>query len=72
MKIKIPTKTKVWIIAGIIILLWTLFWYFKRKTYTGAYFITLALFETVGFFLLIVYIIITILILIYKFIKNKK
>ncbi len=63
---------KPWIITGIIILLWTLFWYFKRKTYTGAYFITLAFLELIGFSLLILYIIITALILIYKFIKKKK
>ncbi len=61
---------KTWIIAGIIILLWTLFWYFKRKTYTGAYFITLALLYSIGFFLLIIYIVITTLILVYKLIKK--
>jgi len=62
----------IWLIIGIIIFSNALFWLIKKSTYTGAYFITVALFHALGIFLLILYAIISFLILIYLIIKSKR
>jgi len=69
---KIKTSLKIWAIIGIILLLWTIFWHFQNKYYSGAYFITMAIIYTISFSILILYLIISLIILISKFMKNKK
>lgn len=63
---------KTWIIFGIIILFWTFFWLIKKNSYRGAYFITVAIMFTIGFYLLIIYSITSFLIILIKFYQNKK
>ncbi len=69
----------IWLIIGIIISSNALFWVIKKSTYTGAYFITVAIFHAIGIFLLVLYLIITLLIILIKqnflkkfYQKNKK
>lgn len=72
MKQKINTGLLIWKIIGLILMIWTLFWYIKKTAYSGPYFITLAYFYTIGLFLLILHIIISILMMIYKYFKKTK
>lgn len=70
---KINKKSmKIWKIIGIILLIITIIFYFQNKFYSGAYFITIAYIYTISLFVLIMYIIASFIILIYKLIKNKK
>jgi len=71
-KQNILIRNKTLITIGIILLIWTLFWKFQNKYYSGPYFITVAFIYTISLYLFVLYAIITLILSIYKLYKKRK